>query len=1329
MGEKMNLQGCRGRSVSFRLYQTFIAFLIFLAVNVALVDTALACWIDLPDGSTLADYCGALDVTGIVWYRFNAAEVVCEGGSKALLPVNCDNGIPPGPSSPGDDPNANGSAGLGAPSSPPVTCGSIIRPDSMVLQERIPIVGAPFSLVYSSDKVPGNLTWYSIHLPLTSSGISGSLVDVYATVSITTGQPGCSSTTTISHDDSTPANNDYWDFTWNGLDSCSNNLKPGFVLPYTSNITETNSPANPMEGNDPVTGYIGTAYVNAVAGSGWDVSIHHTYDSVRNVLYLGDGTSYSANPFTSASYSGYTIVMSQDGSEAYFFNSSNQHIYTKTGLVGATKYTFAYDGSNNLWTITDAYSNVTTLNYTSGHLTSISAPYGQSTSISNSGGYISAVTNPNSETYNMTYYSGGLLETFEKPTGTTNTMTYDTIGRLTEDSSSAGSSDSLGFTYGDTAWTSNESSAMSRSSSHVVTPLSFSSTTYNRTDTDPAGYYGSYVYQPGSSVYYLDVLGYSDETTPTTDARFGSSFQFTNSESIGQSGSYTSSKSATQSATLGTGTDPFSVTAYEEDYSINGNDSSLAWSSGTNKYTYTSPEGRYFYRVIDGHERTSSTQLAGLTALTYSYDGNGRLDEIQQGGSRTTTFSYYSSGGHKGLLESVEDAASHTTTFDYDSAGRVNSETLPDTRVIGFTYDSNGNLYTVTPPGKSAHTLNHNGFDLLSSYVTPSGSYLAKEEQKATTFIDRWGQKLANLIRSFAPSLGKKTKELFTGQTTTYAYNDDRQLQTITRPDTNTITFDYNSGTGVLDYITIPTGTNYYSFSYGKLPSVNSSLDSVAQNFSWSGYLLSSSNVDFENTDTYTGSVNYTYTNDFLKYTDVVASNGTPTGTTITYGYDGDLLLTSAGDLTVTRDPDTGFVTEDTIGNNFEEDLSYTTDYGELSDITAKYSGTTKYEEAITRDAVGRVHQKVENYLGTSHTYVYTYDSAGRLETVTKDSSAYESYGYDSNSNINSWTGPVANPSPTPSYTALDSLDTWGTKSYTFSSSGELEEVSDSAFSPAHVTDYTYDALGNLKSVTLPSSDVISYTVDANNRRTSKLTNSSVDNYFVWGSNNELLAMLDSSGNIVQRYVYGTKSNVPDYILDSSSNEYKIVSNHLGSPVLVIRQDTGTVEEEIQYDDYGNITYDSSPGYQPFGFAGCLYDTDTKLCHFGGGEKITTGSNSFGYNAGRDYDASTGRWNNRDPILFDGGSPNLFGYAMQDPVNFVDPTGQNAMGPIIIAGVVLTGGAIVLTVEYFTNPAFRQQVNDFIKSLNPSSTPEQPGNPYKRPRQEGYPDPTVAKCP
>ena len=136
------------------------------------------------------------------------------------------------------------------------------------------------------------------------------------------------------------------------------------------------------------------------------------------------------------------------------------------------------------------------------------------------------------------------------------------------------------------------------------------------------------------------------------------------------------------------------------------------------------------------------------------------------------------------------------------------------------------------------------------------------------------------------------------------------------------------------------------------------------------------------------------------------------------------------------------------------------------------------------------------------------------------------------------------------------------------------------------------------------------------------------------------MAELDGNGNIVSRFVYASKGNVPDYMVTGSVT-YRIISDHLGSPRLVVDVTNGAVVQRMDYDEFGQVITDTNPGFQPFGFAGGLYDRDTKLVRFGA----------------RDYDAETGRWTAKDPILFAGGDTNLYGYVSNDPINFGDADG------------------------------------------------------------------------
>lgn len=108
---------------------------------------------------------------------------------------------------------------------------------------------------------------------------------------------------------------------------------------------------------------------------------------------------------------------------------------------------------------------------------------------------------------------------------------------------------------------------------------------------------------------------------------------------------------------------------------------------------------------------------------------------------------------------------------------------------------------------------------------------------------------------------------------------------------------------------------------------------------------------------------------------------------------------------------------------------------------------------------------------------------------------------------------------------------------------------------------------------------------------------------------------------------------------------YRLITDHVGSVRLVVDAASGAVMQRLDYDAFGRLTRNTSPGFQPFGFAGGLFDDDTKLTHFGA----------------RDYDAATGGWISADPILFEADGSNLYAYVGSDPVNDRDPSGLETL--------------------------------------------------------------------
>ncbi|MFT4579436.1 MAG: RHS repeat-associated protein [Nitrospinales bacterium] len=870
-------------------------------------------------------------------------------------------------------------------------------------------------------------------------------------------------------------------------------------------------------------------------------------------------------------------IPSQGGGEIYVFEQSGRHLRTLNALTLAMVIEFQYDSSGKLASITDADGNATQLQRDAeGNPTAFVSPYGLITA--------------------LTLNSDGYLSAITNPDSEVNQFTYSSFGLMTGRTDPRQSVhnygyDSSGFLTSDEdpeggiqtlVKTGDEFNYTVNLSSHLGRVRGF---TFNnqldgttlRVSRNPSGLESQSLAKDDGTQTTTTPDGTQTIVSSRPDPRFGMVAPLTRIETRLPSGK-TSKVINTRTVTLENISDPLSLLTQTDTIEINGRKSTSVFDKGILSFTDTSTEGRKTITFIDGQGRTLKEQITGLEDMLFGYDLRGRLTTTSQGTGVDERLSTLAYNA-QGFVASVIDPLNRSVQFEYDSAGRVTKQILHDLREVSFTYDDNGNVTSIVPPGRPAHVFQYNKTDLETEYNPPD---IGLPEDR-----------------------------------TLFTYDLDKQLTNITRPDGTQISFSYDLG-GRLEITTLPRGTitNTYDLVTGNLVGVIAP-DSEALAFTYDGSLLLSSSW----LGTITGTISRVYDNDFR-----ITSRSVNGGNTVIFTYDEDSLLSSAGPQNYTYSLNNMLLTGTTLGvtadsysyNGFKEVINYNADVNSLS----------VFRNTFKRDKLGRITQKIETVQGVTHTFDYTYDTVGRVTGVDKDfGGSIDTYTYDTNGNrLN---GAAV-------YDDQDRLTNLGANSYAYNANGELLSKTDAL----GTSTYNYDVLGNLLSVNVAGGSLIEYIVDARDRRIGRRVDGTLDKGWLYKDQLNPIAELDGSGNVISRFVYGSRANSPDFIIKGGST-YRIISDHLGSPRLVVNVATGMPVQMLDYDVWGNVIADTNPGFQPFGFAGGLYDASTKLTRFGA----------------RDYDPQTGRWTSKDPIGFEGGDTNLFGYVLQDPVNLLDPDG------------------------------------------------------------------------
>ncbi|MBB5347171.1 carboxypeptidase regulatory-like domain-containing protein [Desulfoprunum benzoelyticum] len=830
------------------------------------------------------------------------------------------------------------------------------------------------------------------------------------------------------------------------------------------------------------------------------------------------------------SYSQEEVHFTEGNGLGYLISAEGRHRLTYDLETGVALLEFGYDDDGRLSTITDQFGKSVTIERTLGVATAIVSADGLRTGlVIDEQNQLEALTTPDGSSYTFEYLnSDGLLTAKVEPNGNRFEHLFDDTGRVSRTTNQEGGiwqfareAIAAGLVTSTTSTPNTSASVkrLARSTGAVDSTVTATSGEVVTTATSADGLDSTTTSSCGAKVESSSDLDYWFDHTAVRSTRTTTPAGLSRVTAIDRAYVDADADGRLEAVTTTT--------------TVNGTTATARHDIAQAATTVTSAEGRTVTTTYDPDTlQPRSIAVPGLLATTYDYRSDGRLVAVTSG-ARRTSYSYDSSGN----IATITDPLDRVTRFaEYDGVGRVKKIVRPDSTILQFAYDANGNMTLYRTPNPADNGFGYNRVNNRAAFTSPLGG------------------------------------------ATGYAYNEERQLTRVTLPSTRTITNTYSSGR--LTKTATPEWVNVYSYACG------ANVDTITRgteviDYSYDGSLV----TGVSQSGTLAAALGLSYNNDFRL-------------ATLTYGgatekmeYDKDGLLTGSGGFVIGRNSGNGLA-EKVTDSSFTLSRRFN-DYGEVDGSAIDVAGAV-YSYDLTRDDGGRIESRTETVAGASRRFQYGYDPLGRLQTVTRDGILVEEYRYDGNGNrsyqMNADLGIAGR---TFSHSIADHTLTAGPVSYQFDEDGNLA----ARFEDGATTRYTYSAAGELLRVVRPDGAVIAYVHDPLGRRIAKQVNGATVEKYLWSGRTTLLAVYDGNDTLRQRFHYAD-DRMP-LAMTTGGATYYLAYDQVGSLRLVV-DSGGAIVKRIDYDSFGNILSDSNPGFTiPFGFAGGLYDRDTGLVRFG----------------------------------------------------------------------------------------------------------------------------------
>jgi YD repeat-containing protein len=695
------------------------------------------------------------------------------------------------------------------------------------------------------------------------------------------------------------------------------------------------------------------------------------------------------------------FAFTEENGTGFIISIAGLHRKTIDLNSGVLLYEFDYDEENNLVSIIDQFSNRINIERDSeGIPIAIISPDGIRTELSiNTNNHLNRITYADGSFYDFEYTSDGLMLVEVEPAGNRFDHGFNDKGRLMEVMDKEGGH----WIYTREVDVNSEMMTKVRSAEDNLTSFldhTDSTGKYTSTIIDPAGALTHFVQSDdGLTENHSLPCGTDLEYIYDLDSEYKYKYvkQMTESTPAGLERITTIDKTYTDTD------DDDIADLIVETVTVNGKATGIQHDTIAAQKTVISPEGRSVTSLYDPATlQVENVGVTGLHPTTYSYNSMGRLTSVSTN-TRQSAFTYTADG----FLESVTDSEGHTTSYEYDPIGRMTGINRPDGNFVDFSYDANGNMTVLINPAGSEHKFGYNAVNRNTSYQTPlenKYSYIYDKDRRLvqTNFPSR-----KSIINDYADPLDP---------------NDKSRLWQIRTPEGN-IDFKYLCGT--------------------KIQSITKGTESIT--YDYDGKLIASEAL----AGTLDQSLNYAYNDDF----DV--STFSYAGSTVNYAYDNDGLLTTAGSFAIARNAENG-LPDSVVSGAFNLARSFN-GYAEVEGQGVSVGSQNVASWDLTRDNNGRITQKIETATGITSAYSYTYDSMGRLLTVTKDGALVEEYRYDPNGTRNYEMNALRGISGRNlTYSEEDHLLTAGSVEYSYDFDGFLTTKTDGT----DVTTYRYSSRG-----------------------------------------------------------------------------------------------------------------------------------------------------------------------------------------------------------------------------------------------------------------------------